>query len=181
MVTKAFAFCHCIQCVWYWLKDCILECAQCQKKIIKGGGGVSVLHEGDTHWWSPLGLPQVVSFMPFCPPPATILLKWSQAQTTVLFTNMHLSVQFFFKPYFLPPYVYTTGTGCVWRVYCMENLSCQLRFSCGSSLDKRSSTREDVCRCHTPIESVSRRSLLLLLQGKDLPTPFAVFSAPTTL
>ena len=91
-------------------------------------------------------------------------------------TNMHLSVQFFFKPYFLPPYVYTTGTGCVWRVYCMENLSCQLRFSCGSSLDKRSSTREDVCRCHTPIESVSRRSLLLLLQGKDLPTPFAVFS-----
>ena len=139
------------------------------------GGGVSVLHEGDTHWWSPLGLPQVVSFLPFCPPPATILLKWSQRQLYYLLTCTWVC-NFFFKPYFLPPYVYTTGTGCVWRVYCMENLSCQLRFSCGSSLDKRSSTREDVCRCHTPIESVSRRSLLLLLQGKDLPTPFAVFS-----
>ena len=39
MVTKPFAFCHYIQCVWYWLKDCILECAQCQKTIIKRGGG----------------------------------------------------------------------------------------------------------------------------------------------
>ena len=59
---------------------------------------------------TPLGLPQVVS-LPFCPPPATIL-----PQTTVLFTNMHLSVQFFQT--LLSPY--TSGTGCVWHVYCME-------------------------------------------------------------
>ena len=68
---------------------------------------------------------------------------------------MHLSVQIFLNLTFsLPTSIPLVQVVCG-VCSCMENLSCQLRFSCGSSLDKRSSTREDVCRCHTPIESVS--------------------------
>ena len=107
----------------------------------KGGGAVSCMRVIPIDSVTPLGLPEVVSFLRFCPP--------TSDHRPVLITNMQLSVQVFNKKCFtFPPYVYTTGTGCVWHVYCMEPLSCRLRFSCESPFDKRISTQEDVCHCH---------------------------------
>ena len=65
----------------------------------KGGGAVSCMRVIPLDSVTPLGLPEVVSFLRFCPP--TILLS---DHRPVLITNMQLSVQVFNKNFlpFLP-------------------------------------------------------------------------------
>ena len=134
----------------------------------KGGGAVSCMRVIPIDSVTPLGLPEVVFILRFCPP--TILLG---DHRPVLITNMQLSVQVLpFLPMSTPLEQVVCGMCTVWNPFLVG-----WDFPADHPL-----TRESVLgrMCVTVIQcNINWKCFheeLLLLHWKYLPTPFAIFN-----